>query len=378
MSIDRRVLPSPARLVVLAAFAAGLAHAQPPMEPIGATMRFEAFDPLRNQWVTDLPAAPGQTIEWRTVITYTGSINAAALGRVFYQPVIVNADNTDAGDGLDTLGPWRNAGLSGQGNSTLAQGLLSFADGNTTGPIANGYGRVHYGFTSRSTTPGSSGPLIAHRHAPQGVLNEPPIGGQQIQSGFGFMRIAGANSINFYHREVVQCGIVPCFEQLYWGPVADNSAASSTWFAPGTQNLVILRQTLTLSDANTPRDLALTAEAWTLQRAGGGTAAETRFMTWARQGEGGPTATIRVGVEYIPLRIRVTNNYPCNDIDFNNDGYFYDPTDIDAFFSVFAEGPCIPAVATCDPIDFNNDTSAFDPDDIETFFRVFSEGPCLD
>jgi len=31
----------------------------------------------------------------------------------------------------------------------------------------------------------------------------------------------------------------------------------------------------------------------------------------------------------------------CDDIDFNNDGSIFDPTDIDAFLSVFSEGPCI-------------------------------------
>jgi hypothetical protein len=66
----------------------------------------------------------------------------------------------------------------------------------------------------------------------------------------------------------------------------------------------------------------------------------------------------------------------CNDIDFNNDGSFFDPTDVDAFFSVFSEGPCIPASATCDGIDFNNDGSLFDPCDVDAFLLVFSEGPC--
>jgi outer membrane protein assembly factor BamB len=66
----------------------------------------------------------------------------------------------------------------------------------------------------------------------------------------------------------------------------------------------------------------------------------------------------------------------CNDIDFNNDGSTFDPTDIDAFFSVFSEGPCIPATATCNDIDFNNDGSLFDPCDIDSFLLAFSEGPC--
>jgi hypothetical protein len=31
----------------------------------------------------------------------------------------------------------------------------------------------------------------------------------------------------------------------------------------------------------------------------------------------------------------------CEDIDFNNDGSLFDPMDVDAFLSVFSEGPCI-------------------------------------
>ncbi len=67
----------------------------------------------------------------------------------------------------------------------------------------------------------------------------------------------------------------------------------------------------------------------------------------------------------------------CDSIDFNNDTSLFDPTDVDAFFSVFSEGPCIPANATCNDIDFNNDGSTFDPQDIDSFLSVFSEGPCL-
>ena len=66
----------------------------------------------------------------------------------------------------------------------------------------------------------------------------------------------------------------------------------------------------------------------------------------------------------------------CDSIDFNNDGSLFDPTDIDAFLSVFSEGPCIPSSAICNDIDFNNDGSLFDPCDIDAFLLVFSEGPC--
>jgi len=66
----------------------------------------------------------------------------------------------------------------------------------------------------------------------------------------------------------------------------------------------------------------------------------------------------------------------CDDIDFNNDGSSFDPQDVDAFLSVFSEGPCVPANANCQDIDFNNDGSLFDPCDIDSFLLVFSEGPC--
>jgi hypothetical protein len=67
----------------------------------------------------------------------------------------------------------------------------------------------------------------------------------------------------------------------------------------------------------------------------------------------------------------------CDSIDFNNDGSVFDPTDVDAFLSVFSEGPCVPETATCNDVDFNNDGSLFDPHDIDAFLSVFSEGPCL-
>ncbi|MFO0856592.1 MAG: hypothetical protein U0640_04450 [Phycisphaerales bacterium] len=71
-----------------------------------------------------------------------------------------------------------------------------------------------------------------------------------------------------------------------------------------------------------------------------------------------------------------TNCSGCDSIDFNNDTSLFDPTDIEAFLSVYSEGPCIPANATCNDVDFNNDTSLFDPCDINSFLVLYSEGPC--
>ncbi|MFO0856505.1 MAG: M12 family metallo-peptidase [Phycisphaerales bacterium] len=83
----------------------------------------------------------------------------------------------------------------------------------------------------------------------------------------------------------------------------------------------------------------------------------------AAQNSGGATLTVTTGPT-------------CDGIDFNNDSSLFDPVDIDAFLSVYGEGPCIPSGATCNDIDFNNDGSLFDPCDIDSFLLVFSEGPC--
>jgi hypothetical protein len=90
-----------------------------------------------------------------------------------------------------------------------------------------------------------------------------------------------------------------------------------------------------------------------------------------------PRTLATLGQRDLAFYARWTPPPACDPIDFNNDGTAFDPTDIDAFLSVFSEGPCIPAGATCNDIDFNNDCSLYDPEDIDAFIRVFSEGTCL-
>ncbi len=67
----------------------------------------------------------------------------------------------------------------------------------------------------------------------------------------------------------------------------------------------------------------------------------------------------------------------CNSIDFNNDSALFDPMDINAFLSVYSQGPCLPIGTDCDSIDFNNDGSFYDPMDIAAFLSVYGEGPCF-
>ena len=65
----------------------------------------------------------------------------------------------------------------------------------------------------------------------------------------------------------------------------------------------------------------------------------------------------------------------CDSLDFNGDGNI-DPTDVDAYFSVLGEGPCLPANTNCNDLDFNNDGN-IDPADVDAYFSVLGEGPCL-
>jgi hypothetical protein len=277
-------------LVALAGIA-GAASAQVTQAPIGATLRYEVSI-NGGAWGSSVDANPGDRVEWRAVVSLNQGLTAAALGRMYYQPVISNADNDGASQ--DQLGAWRNGGASGQGNTTLAQGLLSAADGNNAGALAS-YGRVVYGFTSRSTTAGNSGALTGIRHS----------GGSAGAPAGSFIRIAGSNNSQWYPASIPS-GTTALNNQILFGVVSDNNTATSTWFASGTQNLVIFRQALILSDATDVRTLSINSEAATLQRAGGGSGTDDlRFMTWALAGEGGSTATLRVGVEYVAGTINV-------------------------------------------------------------------------
>jgi hypothetical protein len=265
--------------------------ADPPMLPVGANLRFEVALP-GGAWSDFVQVAPGQRVEWRAVLNYTGSVPAAALGRIFFQPTFSNVDNY--GSRVDSVGFWRNGGISGQANSTLAAGLLGVTEGNLSASLGSGYGRVRYGFTSRSTAPGNSGALTIHRHS----------GGSAGAPAGDYLRIAGANATSWMNP------LYPGYDhqQILWGVVSDNSYASSTWFTAGTTNIVLFRQAfIPAAELSVfSRTVTLSADAYGLQRAGGSVSSDdTRFMTWAAPGEGGSTATIRVGVSFTPARIRI-------------------------------------------------------------------------
>lgn len=279
----------------------GTAQAQPPMLPVGARMTFEVAHP-GGPWSSSLAAMPGDRIEWRVKVSYTGSNpNVDALGSVYYQPIISNVDNTGAASSADQLGVWRNGGVSGIGNTTLRPGLLTTNEGNSSASLAS-YGRVQYGFTSRSNTPGFSGGLIDHHHS--GGSNDAPLG--------DYIRIAGNRALQWYAPELPTALGPDLYNRVLWGVVSDNPTRNSTgssFFLTGSQDIVIFRHSLILSADNfNPRVIDINAEAATMRRTGGTTGDDdTRFMSWMLSNDAGPgsTGTERVGVEYVRAEIVV-------------------------------------------------------------------------
>ncbi len=271
------------------------ALAQVPQEPIGAVLRYEVALP-GDAWGSSAAISSGQRVEWRAVLSYTGtSVIANALGSIFYQPVLSNVDNTGSDAAIDQLGTWRNNGISGQGNTSLAQGLLSLAEGADSSSLAS-YGRVRFGFTSRSTNAGNSGGLTAHRHTDGS--NDAPAGSH--------MRIAGINNPNWYPSSIPN-GSIALNNQILWGVVSDNPAETSTWFVAGTQDLVLFRQAFIASDDTAFRQVSIFSEAATLFRTGGSTGTDdTRYMRW--NGDPVTMPLVRTGVEYVPATIQI--NFP--------------------------------------------------------------------
>lgn len=232
-----------------------------PQEPVGATLRYEVALP-GGSWGSSAVISPGQRVEWRAVVSFTGTQAAVGLGSLLYQPVLSNVDNTGSGSGIDALGAFR----------APPSNVLSAFEGQTTDPLPT-YGRVVYGT-------GTNVDLLGHRHS--GGSNGAPPG--------DFIRVALAAGTQWYGPTGT-------------GTPADSVNAINNSGITGTQNVVIFRQAFIASDdlLASPRLVRINTEAGSMRRAGG--TDDTRFMTWAAVGENGVTASIRVGVEFLPADI---------------------------------------------------------------------------
>ncbi len=275
-----------------------LAAAQTTYEQGGARIEFQAFNPSTNSWSNSVEGGEvfsGLRVEWRMVLTYTGTrTDLFALGEMAYQPVLLNADVVDSGNGVDTLGPWRNGGVSG---NTIAGSMLTEADGYTGSPLPS-YGRVRFGATLTGSATGNTITTFAH-----------PGGSNGGPDGFHY-RIAGSTATQ-WPRSLA--GPVPPLDVLQsdmdnisHGMSAKqlSQAASPAFHVPGL-SVVLLRQSLTISNNTVdPRVIFLTVQRESLLRVGGATGAsegdDRRYISWqTNAGDNGSHRT--VDPQIVPL-----------------------------------------------------------------------------
>ncbi|GEM_PF-1095248 len=232
------------------------------------------------------------------------------------------------------------------------------------------------------------------------TLNHPSLNGQNgfmvirlhAQGGMNTFGLSGSTYIEVWpYKNAVSLPMNPYFAQE-GSDVVPNAEQFARWGLAsfGLPDSRTVNSFVTLSvpiTFGTPFTLGIYVRAAASQRSRGGfngpsgdslnfsaRGVEWSGITAIRNSAGstvsGVVITSGSGINWLPPI------QACDAVDFNNDGSSFDPTDVDAFFSAFSEGPCIPANATCNDIDFNNDGAFFDPCDVASFLLQFSEGPC--
>jgi hypothetical protein len=270
-------------------------------------LSFQVWD--GSDWSNTLNVAPGvaTTVEWRMVANYIGTrTDLFAMGEALYQPVVSGADNT--GPSMDMFGDFRNGGVGGNG---VAGSLLTEAEGNQSTPLPagtglnQGYGRVRFGGTATNSS--TNNILTTFRHT----------GGSDGAPAGSFMRIAGS----FVSQWPRVLNPVPPIDvtaddinRILRGVSAQQTsqALNSTFHVAGTSNLVLFRQSLTISADHAAGDvLTISTFQEAIRRVGSPTGTtepdDRRYMTWQTSATdtGSGTTGHRTSVVLAPATINV-------------------------------------------------------------------------
>ncbi len=285
--------------LVLALLAGTTAHAQL-AEPLAGRLEAQVFNPATNTWGNALTVAPASRIEFRFIVSYTGTnTNVFALGGITYQPTFSNIDNTAADGSIDQTLPWRNNGNQGNGIANNTS-MLTASEGQTGSPLPS-YGRVVFGGVAANSA--SQNTITTHRHGGDFATNNAPTG--------SWLRLAGSSVTSWPLATLSQAQATSTnLNNINRGIYANQQALQVPLSIPpnpfhvaGTQNLVIFRGALQLSDLSTARTIHLDSAAGTQQRIGGANSPDdTRFMFWQINIFG---STTQVGVETLPASIQV-------------------------------------------------------------------------
>jgi hypothetical protein len=271
----RRVATILPALVLAATLPVSLARAQL-SEENATRVDMQVFNPDTGAWTTSVSAAPGSRVEWRVVVSYTGTnTNVFALGSMAYQPTFSNIDNT--GPDVDQLAPWRNGGVQGD---PISNSMLTEAEG-ASGSALTSYGRVRFGGTAANSS--SQNIVTTHRHGGDFAPARAPAGSWLRVAG-SFVTLwplptlplnvdATANDLNNINRGL-RASQPSLINAITNGP-------PYPFHVQGTQNLVVFRGALLLSPDARADNITLGIAAGTQQRAGGvNSDDDTRFIAW--------------------------------------------------------------------------------------------------
>jgi hypothetical protein len=114
------------------------------------------------------------------------------------------------------------------------------------------------------------------------------------------------------------------------------------------------------------------AKSWSFSSLGLTPSSQVRVRFIAE--DAGAGSLVEAAIDDFSVRVVVCQNDTCGSLDFNNDGNI-DPTDVDAYFSILGEGPCLGG-PSCNSLDFNGDGN-IDPTDVDAYFSILGEGPCI-
>ncbi len=332
--------------------------------PGSSLLKFQIFDPAANggtgAWVQSMTAQPGQQVEWRMDVVYTGTrTDLFALGEATYHIIISNVDNTVDASGMDTIGPFGLIpSLCDPGPCPDPYDPIGVQNHARRGTPLPAYGRVNFGMTASSATSSSNLTLFRHNNASNGA---PP--GQ-------WMRFALSPG-SMWPPSVVTCPPSPAMQAALRGVSGSqqSQALSPNWHLLGLDP-TLFRQTLVLSADTAPRTIEVSVATGRRPNA---PCDRRGYISWQTgPADSGSHRTLEPTIS--PAFIFITGT-ACDSIDFNRDTLFPDVQDIADFLTVFSGEPC-PAGA-CGDIDFNNDGLLPDTADIESLLSVFAGGPCL-
>lgn len=276
--MHRSVVP-----VVALAGCAALVHAQA-VEPGTTRLAFEVWN--GSSWGSSAALMPGDRVEYRVTVSYTGTQNVFGLASGRYQPTFSNVDND--GPIRDANAPFRNGGISG---NAVAGSVLSQAEGQSGGPLAT-YGRV--GFAAFAMNTANLNVLTEHRHGGGFAQANAPAGSWMRLAGSGVttwpLASIDASQATGMNLNSISRGVAITQASF----VNPTGIPPNTFYTTGTQNLVVFRGALLLGDSVETRIITLSNAEGSLLRAGGvNSADDTRYFDWHTNQFG---ASLRSGV----------------------------------------------------------------------------------